>query len=144
MPIGQPVTVKAAATLIVELSCNSNPVEANLIVGEWDKFEGDKIFGIPLGRVQIDELPHRFGSNHSAECYGYSYLYGVFNEPWKEGKTKEEAEITISTTTKLSSNANRSKQNKNGHLNCEYLFIGFAVLILQHREWIELSDMLEP
>ncbi|KAK8543210.1 hypothetical protein V6N12_015773 [Hibiscus sabdariffa] len=85
--IGQPVTVKAAANLIEELSCNSNPVEANLNAGGWDKFQGGKIYRISRGGVQIDE--------HFA-------------------------------------------------VGGEYLFIGFAVLILQHREWIELSDMLEP
>ncbi|KAA8522680.1 hypothetical protein F0562_009158 [Nyssa sinensis] len=56
-----------------------------LIVGGWDKHEGGKIYGVPLGGT-ILEQPFAIGGS------GSTYLYGFFDQEWKEGMTKDEAE----------------------------------------------------
>ncbi|CAI9760567.1 unnamed protein product [Fraxinus pennsylvanica] len=84
--LGQPSTIKVAANLVRLLSYNNkNMLQTGLIIGGWDNFEGRKIFGIPLGRT-ILELPFAIGGS------GSSYLYGFFDQVWKEGMTQEEAE----------------------------------------------------
>ncbi|KAF8407359.1 hypothetical protein HHK36_006487 [Tetracentron sinense] len=59
--LGQPATVKVAANLVRMLSYNNKDMlEAGLIVGGWDKYEGGKIYGVPLGGT-ILELPFALG-----------------------------------------------------------------------------------
>ncbi|MFQ6650880.1 hypothetical protein Gotur_023400 [Gossypium turneri] len=87
--LGQPATVKVAANLIRLLSYNNkNMLQTGLIVGGWDKYEGGKIYGIPLGGTLIEQ-PFAIGGS------GSSYLYGFFDQAWKEGMTKEEAEQLV-------------------------------------------------
>jgi 20S proteasome subunit beta 1 len=48
--LGQPATVKVAANLIRLLAYqNKNMLQAGMIVGGWDKYEGGQIFSVPLG-----------------------------------------------------------------------------------------------
>ncbi|KAL8522203.1 hypothetical protein ACS0TY_012371 [Phlomoides rotata] len=87
--LGQPATVKVAANLVRLLAYNNkNMLQTGLIVGGWDKYEGGKIYGIPLGGT-ILEQPFTIGGS------GSSYLYGFFDQVWKEGMTQEEAENLV-------------------------------------------------
>ncbi|KAG8373920.1 hypothetical protein BUALT_Bualt11G0075400 [Buddleja alternifolia] len=87
--LGQPSTVKVAANLVRLLSYNNkNSLQTGLIVGGWDKYEGGKIYGVPLGGT-ILELPFTIGGS------GSSYLYGFFDQVWKEGMTQDEAEQLV-------------------------------------------------
>ncbi|KAK6927773.1 Proteasome, subunit alpha/beta [Dillenia turbinata] len=63
-------------------------LQTGLIVGGWDKYEGGKIYGIPLGGTIIEQ-PFAIGGS------GSSYLYGFFDQAWKEGMTKDEAEQLV-------------------------------------------------
>ncbi|EXC32764.1 Proteasome subunit beta type-6 [Morus notabilis] len=84
---GQPATVKVAANLVRLLSYNNKDIlQTGMIVGGWDKYEGGKIYGIPLGGTIIEQ-PFSIGGS------GSSYLYGFFDQAWKEGMTKDEAEL---------------------------------------------------
>ncbi|MBA0719629.1 hypothetical protein Golax_007288, partial [Gossypium laxum] len=54
--LGQSATSKVAANLIRLLSYNNkNMLETGLIVGGWDKYEGGKIYAIPLGGTLIEQ-----------------------------------------------------------------------------------------
>ncbi|EPS62624.1 hypothetical protein M569_12165, partial [Genlisea aurea] len=87
--LGQPATVKSAANVVRLLSYgNKNFLQTGLIVGGWDKYEGGKIYSIPLGGT-ILEQPFAIGGS------GSSYLYGFFDQAWKEGMTREEAEKLV-------------------------------------------------
>ncbi|KAL3533209.1 hypothetical protein ACH5RR_006730 [Cinchona calisaya] len=87
--IGQPATVKVAANLVRLLAYNNkNMLQAGLIVGGWDKYGGGKIYGIPLGGTVLEQ-PFTIGGS------GSSYLYGFFDQAWKEGMTREEAEQLV-------------------------------------------------
>ncbi|KAM0036513.1 putative proteasome endopeptidase complex [Helianthus debilis subsp. tardiflorus] len=89
MQLGQPATVKVAANLIRMLSYNNkNMLQTGLIVGGWDKYEGGKIYGIPLGGT-IVEQPFAIGGS------GSTYLYGFFDQEWKDRMTKDEAEKLV-------------------------------------------------
>merc|ERR1712096_228911 len=67
---------------------NKNFLQTGMIVGGWDKYEGGKIYGVPLGGTIIEQ-PFAIGGS------GSSYLYGFFDQAWKEGMTKEEAEQLV-------------------------------------------------
>ncbi|TYH69708.1 hypothetical protein ES332_D05G073200v1 [Gossypium tomentosum] len=86
--LGQSATSKVAANLIRLLSYNNKMLETGLIVGGWDKYEGGKIYAIPLGGTLIEQ-PFAIGGS------GSSYLYGFFDQAWKEGMTKDEAEQLV-------------------------------------------------
>ncbi|KAL7096267.1 hypothetical protein ACP275_10G070300 [Erythranthe tilingii] len=87
--LGQPSTVKVAANLVRLVAYNNkNMLQTGMIVGGWDKYEGGKIYGIPLGGTVL-ELPFTIGGS------GSSYLYGFFDQVWKEGMTQEEAEKLV-------------------------------------------------
>ncbi|XP_052209937.1 proteasome subunit beta type-6-like [Diospyros lotus] len=87
--LGQPATVKVVANLVRLMSYNNkNMLQTGLIVGGWDKYEGGKIYGIPLGGTVIEQ-PFAIGGS------GSSYLYGFFDQSWKEGMTEEEAEQLV-------------------------------------------------
>ncbi|KAH7659448.1 Peptidase T1A proteasome beta-subunit protein [Dioscorea alata] len=87
--LGEPTTVKVAANLVRLLSYqNKNMLQTGLIVGGWDKHEGGQIYSIPLGGTILKE-PFTIGGS------GSSYLYGFFDQAWKEGMSKEEAEKLV-------------------------------------------------
>ncbi|KAJ9167564.1 hypothetical protein P3X46_019186 [Hevea brasiliensis] len=87
--LGQPATVKVAANLVRLISYNNkNMLETGLIVGGWDKYEGGKIYAIPLGGTIIKQ-PFAIGGS------GSGYLYGFFDQAWKEKMTKDEAEQLV-------------------------------------------------
>lgn len=87
--LGQPATVKVAANLVRLFSySNKNMLETGLIIGGWDKYEGGKIYSVPLGGT-ILEQPFAIGGS------GSSYLYGFMDQAWKEGMTKDEAEKLV-------------------------------------------------
>ncbi|KAL6977890.1 proteasome chaperone 1 [Sarracenia purpurea var. burkii] len=87
--LGQPATVKVAANLARLIAYNNkNMLQTGLIVGGWDKYEGGKIYGVPLGGTIIEQ-PFAIGGS------GSSYLYGFFDQEWKEGMTKDEAEKLV-------------------------------------------------
>ncbi|XP_078157821.1 proteasome subunit beta type-6 [Carex rostrata] len=87
--LGQPATVKVAANLVRLLSYqNKNMLQAGVIVGGWDKYEGGQIYSVPLGGTILRQ-PFSIGGS------GSSYLYGFFDQAWKEGMTHEEAEQLV-------------------------------------------------
>ncbi|GAB2286401.1 proteasome chaperone 1 [Dionaea muscipula] len=87
--LGQPATVKVVANLVRLISYNNkDKLQAGLIVGGWDRYNGGKIYGIPLGGTIIEQ-PFAIGGS------GSSYLYGFFDQAWREGMTKEEAEQLV-------------------------------------------------
>eukprot|EP00256_Glycine_max_P052689 XP_014619119.1 proteasome subunit beta type-6-like [Glycine max] len=71
-----------------------NFLETGLIVGGWDKYEGGQIYGVPLGGTIVQQ-PFAIGGS------GSSYLYGFFDQAWKEGMTKDEAEVCVWILTAL-------------------------------------------
>ncbi|KAL5128560.1 Proteasome subunit beta type-6 [Glycine soja] len=71
-----------------------NFLETGLIVGGWDKYEGGQIYGVPLGGTIVQQ-PFAIGG------FGSSYLYGFFDQAWKEGMTKDEAEAWDTAAQKL-------------------------------------------
>ncbi|CAI9099041.1 OLC1v1035801C1 [Oldenlandia corymbosa var. corymbosa] len=87
--LGQPATVKVAANLVRLIAYNNkNMLQAGMIVGGWDKYEGGKIYGVPLGGTLIEQ-PFSIGGS------GSTYLYGFFDKEWKEGMTQQEAEELV-------------------------------------------------
>ncbi|XP_028238871.1 uncharacterized protein LOC114417965 [Glycine soja] len=72
----------------------TNFLETGLIVGGWDKYEGGQIYGVPLGGTIVQQ-PFAIGGS------GSSYLYGFFDQAWKEGMTKDEAEVCAWILTAL-------------------------------------------
>ncbi|GAB2276114.1 proteasome chaperone 1, partial [Dionaea muscipula] len=87
--LGQPATAKVAANLVRLLSYNNKDrLQAGLIVGGWDRYNGGKIYGVPLGGTIIEQ-PFAIGGS------GSSYLYGFFDQAWREGMTKDEAEQLV-------------------------------------------------
>lgn len=93
--LGQPATVKVVANLARLLSYNNKDrLQTGLIVGGWDKYEGGKIYGIPLGGAVLEQ-PFAIGGS------GSTYLYGFFDQAWKEGMTQEEAEKLVVTAVSL-------------------------------------------
>ncbi|KAK4354072.1 hypothetical protein RND71_026266 [Anisodus tanguticus] len=93
--LGQPATVKVAANLARLLSYNNKDrLQTGMIVGGWDKYEGGKIYGIPLGGTVLEQ-PFAIGGS------GSTYLYGFFDQAWKEGMTQEEAEKLVVTAVSL-------------------------------------------
>lgn len=87
--LGQPATVKVAANLLRLFSYqNKNMLQTGLIVGGWDKYEGGQIYSIPLGGTIVSQ-PFSIGGS------GSSYLYGFFDQAWKEGMSKDEAEKLV-------------------------------------------------
>ncbi|XP_037444822.1 proteasome subunit beta type-6-like [Triticum dicoccoides] len=60
-------------------------LQAGIIVGGWDKYEGGQIYSVPLGGTILKQ-PFAIGGS------GSSYLYGFMDHEWKEGMTQEEAE----------------------------------------------------
>lgn len=93
--LGQPATVKVAANLVRLLAYNNKDMlQTGMIVGGWDKYEGGKIYGIPLGGTVIEQ-PFSIGGSGSA------YLYGFLDQAWKEGMTKDEAEDLVKKAVSL-------------------------------------------
>ncbi|NP_001312872.1 proteasome subunit beta type-6 [Nicotiana tabacum] len=93
--LGQPATVKVAANLTRLLSYNNKDrLQTGMIIGGWDKYEGGKIYGIPPGGTVLEQ-PFAIGGS------GSSYLYGFFDQAWKEGMTQEEAEKLVVTAVSL-------------------------------------------
>ena len=93
--LGQPATVKVAANLVRLLAYNNkNFLQTGLIVGGWDKYEGGQIYGVPLGGTIVQQ-PFAIGGS------GSSYLYGFFDQAWKEGMTKDEAEDLVKKAVSL-------------------------------------------
>ncbi|GKU87545.1 hypothetical protein SLEP1_g1932 [Rubroshorea leprosula] len=68
--LGQPATVKVAANLVRLLSYNNKNLQTGLIVGGWDKYEGGKIYGIPLGGTIIEQ-PFTIGG----VFFPFAYFY---------------------------------------------------------------------
>ncbi|GJN34025.1 hypothetical protein PR202_gb22658 [Eleusine coracana subsp. coracana] len=84
--LGQPATVKVAANLIRLLAYqNKNMLQAGMIVGGWDKYEGGQIFSVPLGGTILKQSFAIGGS-------GSSYLYALLDHEWRDGMSQEEAE----------------------------------------------------
>ncbi|CAN4085013.1 unnamed protein product [Withania somnifera] len=93
--LGQSATVKVAASLVRQLSYNNKDMlQTGMIVGGWDKYEGGKIYGIPLGGTLLEQ-PFAIGGS------GSSYLYGFFDQAWREGMSQEEAEKLVVTAVSL-------------------------------------------
>lgn len=87
--LGKPATVKVAANLVRLIAYNNKKMlQAGMIVGGWDEYEGGKIYGVPLGGT-LTEQPFAIGGS------GSSYLYGFLDQAWKDGMTKEEAENLV-------------------------------------------------
>uniref|UniRef100_K3XZ66 Proteasome endopeptidase complex n=1 Tax=Setaria italica TaxID=4555 RepID=K3XZ66_SETIT len=83
---GQPATVKVAANLIRLLAYqNKNMLQAGMIIGGWDKYEGGQIFSVPLGGTILRQ-PFAIGGS------GSSYLYALMDHEWREGMSEEEAQ----------------------------------------------------
>ncbi|CAN6166507.1 unnamed protein product [Urochloa humidicola] len=84
--LGQEATVKVAANLIRLLAYqNKNMLQAGMIIGGWDKYEGGQIFSVPLGGTILRQ-PFAIGGS------GSSYLYGLMDHEWRERMSQEDAE----------------------------------------------------
>ncbi|XP_078438204.1 N-terminal nucleophile aminohydrolases (Ntn hydrolases) superfamily protein [Wolffia australiana] len=86
---GQPATVKVAANLVRLMAYqNKDMLQAGMIVGGWDKYEGGQVYSVPIGGTILKQ-PFAIGGS------GSSYLYGFMDQAWKEGMTKDEAEKLV-------------------------------------------------
>ncbi|KAG6489278.1 hypothetical protein ZIOFF_050547 [Zingiber officinale] len=99
--LGQPATVKVAANLVRLLSYqNKNMLQMGVIIGGWDKYEGGQIYSVPLGGTILKQ-PFAIGGGYDKlDRSGSSYLYGFFDQAWKEGMSKDEAEINADGVTR--------------------------------------------
>jgi 20S proteasome subunit beta 1 len=67
--LGQPATVKVAANLIRLLAYqNKNMLQAGMIIGGWDKYEGGQIFSVPLGGTILRQPVATSESDVSMRC----------------------------------------------------------------------------
>ncbi|KAL9267844.1 Proteasome subunit beta type-6-like protein [Drosera capensis] len=72
--LGQPATVKVAASLVRLLAYNNKDMlQAGLIIGGWDKYNGGKIYGVPLGGTIIEQ-PFAIGGASFFLLQSYSHL----------------------------------------------------------------------
>lgn len=62
---------------------NKDHMQAGMICGGWDPYEGGQVFEIPLGGTI---MPQKFAIGGS----GSTYIYGLVDSTYKEGMTKEE------------------------------------------------------
>ena len=82
--LGRPPKVKTCATLMRKVCYeNKDRLMAGLIVAGWDPYDGGQVFEIPLGGTL---MPQKFAMGGS----GSTYIYGLVDETYKEGMTKEE------------------------------------------------------
>ena len=58
-------------------------MQAGLICGGWDPYDGGQIFEIPLGGTLV---PQKFAIGGS----GSTYIYGLVDANYREGMSKEE------------------------------------------------------
>ena len=82
--LGRAPKVKTAATLMAKITYNNKDrMQAGLICGGWDPYDGGQIFEIPLGGTLV---PQRFAIGGS----GSTYIYGLVDANYREGMSKEE------------------------------------------------------
>ncbi|KAF6153098.1 hypothetical protein GIB67_034820 [Kingdonia uniflora] len=70
---GRPATVKAASNIVRNFSYNKNRFQTGMIVGGWDKYEGGKIYVVPLGGTIIEQ-PFAIGEEEEDEDEGENDL----------------------------------------------------------------------
>lgn len=54
-------------------------LQTGLIVGGWDKYEGGKIYGIPLGGTLVEQ-PFAIGGTTISIIESMSFLFKITNE----------------------------------------------------------------
>ncbi|TXG70539.1 hypothetical protein EZV62_005474 [Acer yangbiense] len=86
------VTYEGGVVLGADSRSSTGMYVANRAKDNWDKYEGGKLYGVGRlggsGTVVIEQ-PFAIGGS------GSSYLYGFFDQAWKQGMTEQEAEQLI-------------------------------------------------
>merc|ERR1719174_3174711 len=89
--LGEPPLVKTAAHLFGTI-CYSNKdrLSASIICAGWDKSDGGSVYCVPLGGACMKQ-PYAIGGS------GSTYIYGLADAKFKEGMTKDECKVFVST-----------------------------------------------
>ena len=61
-------------TKAVYVFVGQNMLQTGLIVGGWDKYEGGKIYGVPLGGTVVEQ-PFAIGGKEKTNCSASYYLW---------------------------------------------------------------------
>jgi len=86
---GRAPTVKVAANLMRKLIYeNKDNLMAGVIVGGWDPVDGGSVYNIPLGGT-VMKMPFSIGGS------GSTYIYGLVDNKFREGMTKDEAKAMV-------------------------------------------------
>jgi 20S proteasome subunit beta 1 len=82
--LGRLPRVKTAANIMSKITYNNKDrMQAGLICGGWDPYNGGQVFEIPLGGTLVS-------TKFSVGGSGSGYIYGFVDAHWREGMTKEE------------------------------------------------------
>lgn len=65
-------------------------MQAGMICGGWDPYEGGQVYEIPLGGTMMQQKFALGGS-------GSSYIYGLVDSTYREGMSKEECKMFVKT-----------------------------------------------
>lgn len=83
--LGRLPHVKTAARLFQQVMySNKDYLEASIVIGGWDPYEGSQVYALPLGGSLI---PRNFALSGS----GSMFIYGFCDANFREGFTLEEA-----------------------------------------------------
>ncbi|XP_078161084.1 proteasome subunit beta type-6-like [Carex rostrata] len=128
--------------LLIEicLTCQ-NMLKAGVIVGGWDKYGGGPIYSVPLGGTILRQ-PFSIGGS------GSSYLYGFFDQAWKERMTREEAEHLVIKAASLAMACDGANGGvaRTVTINAEGVtrkFYGGDTLPLWHNELLPTNSLLD-
>jgi len=89
--LGRLPRVKTCANLMRKICYNNKDrMQAGMICGGWDPYEGGQVYEIPLGGTMMQQKFALGGS-------GSSYIYGLVDSTYREGMTKEECKVFVKT-----------------------------------------------
>jgi 20S proteasome subunit beta 1 len=90
--LGRAPKVKTAATLMAKITYNNKDrMQAGLICGGWDPYDGGQIFEIPLGGTLV---PQKFAVGGS----GSTYIFGLVDANYRDNMSKEECKEFVKTS----------------------------------------------
>eukprot|EP01032_Pedospumella_encystans_P011938 gene11938-13847_t len=89
--LGRLPRVKTCANLMRKICYNNKDrMQAGMICGGWDPYEGGQVYEIPLGGTMMQQKFALGGS-------GSSYIYGLVDSTYREGMSKEECKMFVKT-----------------------------------------------
>jgi 20S proteasome subunit beta 1 len=89
--LGRLPKVKTCANLMRQICYNNKDrMQAGMICGGWDPYDGGQVYEIPLGGTIMKQ---KFAVGGS----GSTYIYGLVDSTFKEGMSKEECKEFVKT-----------------------------------------------